>query len=1124
MKTRNFLTLASVFFFPAFSAVSRAAASEGLQPGRALYTETVKAEDGLVAYWPFNGALKAMKGAPEAEVKNGDAVFVDGPEGGKAVQLSGGSFLAMGATPHLDLAASSVELWFKPAFSSAPGYNPCIIAKRKSGDHSNTRFSLHVWGDYSCLAVWNGSAVVRYATGDVPLQKDSWYHVVLTDSGSEMQLYLNGVLCSVLQGSAVFNRGARELPLSVFSATPEGQELLTGDVAEIAFYNKALCACTIASHTDAMGWKEKRLEIAALRKQRIEKQKALRRQAEAQRRQRREEIYTNPALFEEGPQRVYEGPALEAIMFGVGGIGTGVIQLNGSAEPAVWQIFNNHKHVKIPCSFFAVRVKQQDKDPVIRALQTVPAGPFPPMKELTFRGEYPFAWYDFKDPEAPVSVSMEALNPFIPFDVKNSSIPCALFNVTVENTSKTACSISVLASQQNAAGYRADKPVKGRSCVYYGGNRNEAVSAPQFTVLHMQQESKRSDAPPGDMALAALSEGVTVDAAWTSLKELREQFAKEGSLKGTLQAGPTAKGSTCDGALAAAFSLEPGEKKTVPFVLTWYFPAARHGHAAWGGSGNRYTSWWSDARDVAQYVRDHYAELMQKTRSYHDSFYDSNLPRWLLDRISSQVAVLRSRTCFWTGDGYFGGWEGCCRTTGCCYGNCNHVWHYAQAHAWLFPEIARQLRRQEFRFQKEDGAIPHRQPDSFPAFDGQCGAVLNSYREHRLSSDGIFLAEHWPQIRKAMEYLITTWDKDGDGVLAGAQWNTLDGALGGSSSWLGTLYLAALNAAEEMALLSGEEETAKRYKAIRRSGMEKQNASLFNGEYYIQIPGPAPHEDYGAGCHIDQVLGQWWAHQLELGWLYPQARVKQALASLFKYNFHGTFEMIPQSPRKFVADRDPGLQMITWPKGGKPQRVIRYGDEVMTGFEYAAAAAMIQAGLLREGLAVLYGVSIRYDGRLRTNLTPSNTASWGYSGNPFGDDECGKFYARAMSVWSALLACQGMSYDGPAHAIGFKPVWKPDRHRSFFAAGRSWGLFIQERSKTAQIAYIRVDEGTLAVKTVVLQIPEKEKPASLSVFVGDRAVPVSFECAGAEVTINLKKDEKIAAGQALRAVMHFSRR
>ena len=112
--------------------------------------------------------------------------------------------------------------------------------------------------------------------------------------------------------------------------------------------------------------------------------------------------------------------------------------------------------------------------------------------------------------------------------------------------------------------------------------------------------------------------------------------------------------------------------------------------------------------------------------------------------------------------------------------------------------------------------------------------------------------------------------------------------------------------------------------------------------------------------------------------------------------------------------------MITWPKDPQPIPGMKYGDEVMTGFEYGAAVTMLQNGMLPEGLMVIKVISDRYDGRLRTDgVSDFNNGPWGYSGNPFGDDECGKFYGRSLSVWSALLALQGFIYDGPAGIIGF---------------------------------------------------------------------------------------------------------
>ncbi|MDA2928594.1 glycoside hydrolase family 116 protein [Acidobacteria bacterium AH-259-O06] len=69
------------------------------------------------------------------------------------------------------------------------------------------------------------------------------------------------------------------------------------------------------------------------------------------------------------------------------------------------------------------------------------------------------------------------------------------------------------------------------------------------------------------------------------------------------------------------------------------------------------------------------------------------------------------------------------------------------------------------------------------------------------------------------------------------------------------------------------------------------------------------------------MLGQWWAHQLDLGWLRPQDRVRTALESLFEYNFKANFHGVAQYPRKFVADEDAGRPLRDAPTTGSQFRV-----------------------------------------------------------------------------------------------------------------------------------------------------------------------------------------------------------
>ncbi|HPD14815.1 MAG TPA: GH116 family glycosyl-hydrolase [Planctomycetota bacterium] len=1021
------------------------------ETGSEAFARLVAKEPGLVAQWRFEGNLDDARGALKGEIRGGQAEFADGPNGGKALVLGARRAVTMGEAPALDLETTSIELWFKPTFAPGGQGNPCLICKRKTS--GETRLSLHLWNDYSGLAFWNGKAVVRFAPAAGQLRRGEWHYLVLTCAGNDLKLYLDGLPCRQFAGAGTISFEKKGLPLLLGAADLNGFEYYEGAMDEVAVYSRVLSPVDIERHMDAMGAKKRmtREELAALaEKERLAREQVRKKDLAA--------MMTDERLFARGESRVYQGESLGAIRLPVGGIGAGSIQIDGKAARPVWHIFNNMNQMAVPDSFFAIRIAG-DK-PILKALQTEPAGAYAAMKALSFRGEYPFGWYDFTDPDVPLKVSLETFNPLIPLNTKDSAIPCALYNVTVKNPTDKPVEAAVLAYQRYGAGTE--------------GHKREMRRTERATILDM------TGAKPGSMALAVLGAG-------------------EGS----------------DGALASTLKLDPGASRTVTFILAWHFPGGRHGQGGWGGEGNMYENWWPNAGAVADDVAARLDDLTRLTRLYHDTLYASNLPYWLLDRLSSQLAVLRSQTVFWTKAGYFGGWEGCAPDSGCCNGNCNHVWQYAQSHARLFPEIGRILREQELRFMAPNGAIPHRQPASHPAFDGQCGGILGAYREHLCSPDGAWLAQHWPAVKKAMDFLIATHDKDEDGVLAGPQWNTLDCNTGGSTSWLGTLYLAALAASEKMALLQKDEAAAARYRRIRESGSKKQDESLFNGDYYIQIPDPQPHRDYHDGCHIDQLLGQWWAHQLDLGWLYPPDHCAKAMRALFQHNFRTHFRGVPQAPRKFVADADAGLQMICWPKDNRPPNHTIYADEVMSGFEYSAAAMMLYAGLMKEGFGVVRAAADRYDGRLRTGLTPGGTASWGHSGNPFGDDECGKFYARTMSIWSLLLACQGFIYDGPAGVIGFRPRWRPEDHASFWSGAEGWGLFTQKRQAGRQTARLEVRHGKLQVKSLVFELPEDARPSKLAVSLGDRPLEATHELAANRLTVTLPSRVSVAEGQTL---------
>jgi non-lysosomal glucosylceramidase len=614
----------------------------------------------------------------------------------------------------------------------------------------------------------------------------------------------------------------------------------------------------------------------------------------------------------------------------------------------------------------------------------------------------------------------------------------------------------------------------------------------------------------GSMALTVLDPDAAAHPGWTRANDLATWVA-DLSRAGTPPAiADSVPGETLNGALAVPFTLKPGEERTVAFVIAWHFPnVQRFQH-----SGNLYSRRWSDALGVARYVAENIGPLWDRTRLYHETLYQSNLPEEFLDAMTSQSVIFRGPTCWWSEDGYFGGFEG---SYGCCPLNCTHVWNYAQSHARLFPEVGRNMRISNFlTFLHADGETSHREHAVHEAFiDGHCACIAAALREYQLSPDRSFLEKIWPGVKKAVDWLIARIDKDRDGIPAGHQWNTYDTAVSGANTFIGSQYLAALAAGERLAKVMNDAESVARWRTVREAGMKNQNEKLFNGEYYIQIPDGKPAADYNNGCHADQLLGQWWAHMIDLGYLYPRDRVRGALEAVMRHNFRTDFHGFKQDPRRYIPDDEGGLVICTWPHNDRPKQFILYADEVWTGIEYAAAGAMVFEGLVDEARKIVRMARSRYDGRRRDGLNS------GPGGNPYNELECGKFYARAMSSWSLLIASQGLVLEGPRGILGFKPRWQPEDHRSFFTAAEAWGLFVQKREAKKQTERIEVRHGTLRLKELVFELPPDAANVTATATAGGKPMGVVVKHDGAELRLVLEKECLVPEGDAIQSTIQW---
>ena len=92
------------------------------------------------------------------------------------------------------------------------------------------------------------------------------------------------------------------------------------------------------------------------------------------------------------------------------------------------------------------------------------------VRECQFTGEFPFARLDLSDPKMPLQVSMEAFNPLIPLNDKDSSLPAAIFLFQLTNPTSEPVEAVLFANLENKVGH----PEVGKGVIEF--REGESVS------------------------------------------------------------------------------------------------------------------------------------------------------------------------------------------------------------------------------------------------------------------------------------------------------------------------------------------------------------------------------------------------------------------------------------------------------------------------------------------------------------------------------------------------------------------------------------------------------------------------------------------------------------------------
>ena len=447
-------------------------------------------------------------------------------------------------------------------------------------------------------------------------------------------------------------------------------------------------------------------------------------------------------------------------------------------------------------------------------------------------------------------------------------------------------------------------------------------------------------------------------------------------------------------ALCGTADLAPGEKKTVRFVLTWYFP----NHFAKDGRrlGHYYENLFPGAAAANAFLREHRTEVFDKAVAFSRLLYNTSLPEVYPDCWSGHLNTI-VKSAWYLKDGKFGLWEG---QGFCGFHTTDITYHASFGLLALFPELQLGQMRMGAAFQRADGRVHHSfSPDldhvnnGYDRVDMNNQFVLMTLRDYLYTGDAGYLKEMWPHVASAVDS-IGRLDSDGDGLPdRDTRRNTYDAwNFSGTPIYISILWLAALKAAARLADETGDAARAQSWRELLKKGLDSLEKRLFNGEYYdLWRCG----EEKDETLMTDQLDGEWFLRVSGVGGNLSDDRVRAVLRYILDRNF----------------DPDGGLVNATCPEG---RRTTMYSHKncqvkaVWTGIGYATAALCLSVGLREDADALVAAIG-------------DNQARFGAQWDHW---ECGHHYTRPMSSWTTLTAALGLRVDAARRTLRLAPIAK----------------------------------------------------------------------------------------------------
>ncbi len=738
----------------------------------------------------------------------------------------------------------------------------------------------------------------------------------------------------------------------------------------------------------------------------------------------------------------------------LGGFGAGCIGRSSRGDFNLWHIDGGeHTFKSIPACQFSVFEQPASSPAQAYALCTEPSSDLSewqwyPSTSGTYHALYPRSWFVYKG-VFQTELTCEQFSPIWAGNYQETSYPVAVFVWTAHNPTDAPLTLSIMLTWQNMVGWftngiefpqvrvRDDgspvyeyEPCLGDSV----GNFNQLMVDNELLgcVFSRVITDDVVQEGQGQWAIATVKSSdweVFYHTRWNPSGnggDIWPTFAQDGSLPNYADPTPAASGEQLAGAIAVRLTLQPGETRSIPFVLAWDFPVTEFARGV--KYYRRYTDFFGNtgqnAWAIACSALQQYQNWQQQIQAWQQPILEQALPDTLKMALFNELYNLTGGGTLWSAAnvrdpiGQFAVLE-------CLdyrwyesldvrlYGSFGLLFLWPELDKSVLRAYARAISQSDLTLREigynqasaqrkvadatpHDLGAPNEHPwekTNYTSYqdcnlwkDLPCDFVLQVYRDFILTgaTDRELLWECWPAICSTLAYL-KTFDLDADGIPenSGAPDQTFDDwRLQGVSAYCGGLWLAALEAAiaiGQILLVEGERQQIQAAVALYQSWLVQAQPvyqeKLWNGQYY--------RLDSESGSDVvmaDQLCGQFYARLLKLPDIVPNECAISALKTVYDTCFlkfhHGQL----------------GAANGIRPDGSPENPDATHPLEVWTGINFGLAAFLVQMGMKSEAFRLTEVVVQQiYDNGLQFRTPEAITSVGTFRAS---------HYLRALAIWA----------------------------------------------------------------------------------------------------------------------------